>query len=239
MVILSAKHEEYAQLIAGGMPKYRAYALAYGRKETDPAVRANGSRLWSHLKASPKIRARVSELKKQRRKSIDLTADQLLDDLLLNIDLATAAGQHSAAISGIKVLGGELYSMFTERKETMNINVDLGNIRTSAQLQKYLEDEYGPQLTQQLLDHWHKPKAIEYDPTEAHSDALRADSETLDAELEANNQGLGEANNRAVEAENRAVVFDRDRARPDHSDLDAKTAQLALQSLANSKPPKV
>jgi hypothetical protein len=116
-----------------------------------------------------------------------------LDDLLLNIDLATAAGQHSAAITGIKTLGGEMFSMFTERKENLNINVDLSNIRSNAQVKQYLEAEYGPVLTQQILDHWHKPKMIEHDPqSEAHSDALRADNETLDAELEAGNQSIGE-----------------------------------------------
>jgi hypothetical protein len=122
------------------MPRYKAFALACSQSNNTKGHWESASKLWAR---SSKVRKRVSELQKQRRKSIDLTADQLLDDLLLNIDLATAAGQHSAAITGIKTLGGEMFSMFTERKENLNINVDLSNIRSNAQLKQYLEAEYG------------------------------------------------------------------------------------------------
>jgi hypothetical protein len=154
----------------------------------------------------------------------------------MTIDLANAAGQHSAAISGIKILGGELFDQFTEKRETLNINLDLGNIRTSAQLQKYLEAEYGPQLTRQLLDHWHKPKMIEHEPD---NHAPSADNEALEPITTPEDDDKNGAENSAVGAENRAILFDRDRARKPIGDLDTKTAKRALESLQNSQAPKL
>src|SRR5262249_3229072 len=113
-------------------------------------------------------------------------------------------------------------------------------IRNTAQLKQYLQTEYGETLADQIMNHWHKPKMIEHDP----SDALRDhDDKTLEGELEAElgaDVGLtGPVNQATNQAENKVVKSDNDRASARHSDLDAKTAQLALQSLVNSKPPKV
>src|SRR5262249_8096030 len=100
-VLRNPRHEEFAQLVAINWPRYKAYIQVYGPQKSSITAHANASRLWGHLKSSDKIRSRVAELQQERRKSINLTADQLLDDLLLNIDMATQAGQHSAAITGI------------------------------------------------------------------------------------------------------------------------------------------
>jgi hypothetical protein len=91
-------------------------------------------------------------------------------------------------------IGNEMFDMFTERRENLNINLDLSNIRSNAQLRDYMIGQYGEKLTEAIMAHWHSPKTIEHKPQlEAHSDALKGDSETLDTELEANNQGLDEA----------------------------------------------
>src|SRR5262249_15784673 len=95
------RHEQFCQYVAAGVPRYKALAVACSQSTNTKGHWESASKLWAR---NSKVRKRVSELQKQRRKSIDLTADQLLDDLLLNIDMATQAGQHSAAIRGIKVL---------------------------------------------------------------------------------------------------------------------------------------
>src|SRR4029079_9450600 len=92
----------------------------------------------SRLSRSAKIRLRVDQLMKKRRKAIELTAQQSLDDMLLEADLASHAGQHSAAITARKLIGQELFGQYTDRRETLNINMDLRDIRTMADLKASL-----------------------------------------------------------------------------------------------------
>ena len=195
------RHEQFAQCIAAGQPKYKACAHAYGRPLEGKTLRANGSRLWLHLESSPRIRARVNELMTQRRKAADLTYDDLLNETLLNIDLAREAGQHAAAFKGLAMLGSEMFQAFVEKRET-NINLDV-KITSKAALRAALVTEYGEELASAIWQRWSAPKMIEHDGA-SHDDVA------LDAEPE--------------------------RGQVDNS---AKTAKLALQSIADSQAPKL
>jgi hypothetical protein len=98
-------------------------------------------------------------LKKQRRKAQELTYDALLDDVLLTADLAREAGQHAASLTGLRMLGGELYHAFTERKEVVNLEVQA---KSKAELKQLLIDDFGADLAEQIWQSWGaKPKLIE------------------------------------------------------------------------------
>src|SRR6516225_4311413 len=100
------RHEQFCQLVALGQPLYKAYGQAYGRKDSGAALRSNAARLWTHLNASPKIRKRVNELMKKKRRACELTLQRCLDDMLDTADLARAAGQYGASITAQKALAG-------------------------------------------------------------------------------------------------------------------------------------
>jgi hypothetical protein len=125
------KHEQFAWHIAHGEPKYKAYQLAYGRKAGDESLRGNAARLWNHLAASSKIRARVNELMAERRKSAEYTYQQLLDDTLLTIDLARENGQYAASLTGLRMLGNEKFDCFKGKKEVINLDQQGGTQSTT------------------------------------------------------------------------------------------------------------
>jgi hypothetical protein len=137
----------------------------------------------------------------KRRKAADLTYDDLLNDTLLTIDLAREAGQHTAALKGLGMIGSEMFQAFVEKRETVNIDI---KVNSKAELKAMLINDYGEQLAEQIWHRWSNstPKLIEHDPTNG--------AETSESEAE--------------------------RGQIDNS---AKTAKLALQSIADSKAPKV
>lgn len=164
MIALSPKHESFARGIAAGLSKTKAYALAYGRKDNGANLRANASRLWLRLAASKQIRARVEQLMKKRRKAAELTAERNLDDMLLEADLASAAQQYSAAITARKLIGQELFGQFTNRRETINFDMDY---RSVDELKADLIRDYGQEIADGIWAKWSAPKQIEHDTTEA------------------------------------------------------------------------
>ena len=163
MIALSPKHESFARGIAAGLSKTKAYALAYGRKDNGANIRANASRLWLRLAASKQIRARVDQLMKNRRKAAELTAERNLDDMLLEADLASAAQQYSAAITARKLIGQELFGQFTNRRETINIDMDY---RSIDELKADLIRDYGQEIADGIWAKWSAPKQIEHDTTD-------------------------------------------------------------------------
>jgi terminase small subunit-like protein len=153
--LLNPKHEQFAQYVALGEPKTRAYALTYGSK----SARQNASRLWLHLSDSPKIRARVNELMAKRRKASELTYDKLLDDTLLTIDLARESGQYAASLTGLRMIGSEMFNAFKEKKEIVNLDI---KVNSKAELKAMLIEDYGPDLAEQIWQSWgSSPKLIE------------------------------------------------------------------------------
>ena len=160
--LLNPRHEQFAAYVAQGKTLTDAYSLAFGRETKGSALRGNASRLWNYLAASPQIRARVNQTMAKRRKAAELTEERLLDDMLLECELASAAGQHSAAITGRKLLGQEMFRMFTERRET-SIDINLSHIRTKDDLRQSMIADFGEEATDYLFQLWAKPKIIQHD----------------------------------------------------------------------------
>jgi hypothetical protein len=146
----------------------------------------------------------------ERRKAAVLTYDDLLNEALLNIDLARESGQHAAAFKGLAMLGSEMFEAFVQKRET-NINLDV-KITSKAQLRAALVNEYGEELAANIWQHWSSttPKLIEHDPNNDANDVTFHGAETSDS-----------------------------KAQRGHPRDSAKATQLAMESLQNSKAPKV
>jgi hypothetical protein len=223
------KHESFAHYVSLGEPLYRAYALAYGRNGTDESLRGNASRLWNHLSASKEIRARVHELMKKKRKAAELTMQRCLDDMLDTADLARAAGQYAASITAQKALAGELFDLFRDKRE-IDVNIEIRD-KNKMELRALLVEQYGEETTPQIWATWNAPRLIEGNATE-----LEADTEAQDNAPDCTIHGpVAQPDSAQNSDQNDAARFDTQRESAPRRDLE----RLALQSLANSKPPKV
>jgi len=121
---------------------------------------------------------------KKRRKAAELTAERNLDDMLLEADLASAAQQYSAAIKARKLIGQELFGQFTNRRETINFDMDY---RSVDELKADLIRDYGQEIADGIWAKWSAPKQIEHDNTDAKTvtDTV-TDTETKQAAVSAN-----------------------------------------------------
>jgi hypothetical protein len=223
------RHEQFCHYVAAGLPRYKAFALACSQSTNTKGHWEGASKLWAR---SEKVRKRVSELQKQRRKAQELTYDALLDDVLLNCDLARESGQHAPALTGLKLLGQELFHAFTERKEILNLEV---KARSKAELRELLVQEYGEEATEVLWSAWTKPKMIQGTVTE-----LQPDTEPQDHDHDIDVRGdVVPAHGAVIGAQdsesNGVNRSDTARARGPIDDM----TRHAMQSLDRSKPPKV
>lgn len=226
--LLNPRHEQFAAYVAQGKTLTDAYSLAFGRETKGSALRGNASRLWNHLAASPQIRARVSQTMAKRRKAAELTEQRLLDDMLLECELASAAGQHSAAITGRKLLGQELFGMFTDRRET-SIDVNFSHIRTKDDLRQSMVEDFGEEATDYLFQLWAKPKLIEHGPQNINQS--HQDDHTSHTNGAADDQHQ-EDENQPVGSQNHAETSDSASEGGPVDDM----ARLAARSLQDSKP---
>lgn len=117
-ILKNPKHERFAQALADGKSQIEAYAAAgYARNRGNAAT----------LKRRESISRRVNELLAERERmardaterataELALTKADVMRLLLQRHDAASAAGQHSAAIRALELLGKQL-GMFIDRKE--------------------------------------------------------------------------------------------------------------------------
>lgn len=117
-ILKNPRHERFAQALADGKSQVEAHQLAGYRPNKGTA---------SVLKRHPNISERVQELLAEREQmsreaterataELALTKADVMRGLLACHDAASAAGQHSAAIRALELLGKQL-GMFVDRKE--------------------------------------------------------------------------------------------------------------------------
>lgn len=136
----NTRHERFARFIAKGHCKSKAYILA-----GYTANKGNAARLWNNKgKSSERIKARVKELV---TKAADLSAQDILDNVLATYNLAIESGQCSAALKACEMLGKEM-GLFRDRRESVNINLNAMSLK---QTEEYLTEKYGDRA-KSLLD---------------------------------------------------------------------------------------
>ena len=234
--LTNPRHELFAFHVSQGKPLCRAYALAYNRTDNADTLRGNASRLWNHLRASPKIRKRVNELMAKKRKAAELTLQRCLDDMLDTADLARAAGQFAASITAQKAIAGELFDLFRDRKE-IDVNIEI-KAKNKTELRAVLVEQYGEETTQQIWATWNAPRLIEGNATELEPDAEAQDNApdcTIHGPVSARNGTADGAQDGLDSTQSGAVRSDSLRARGHVDDMTRK----ARQSLENSRAPKL
>ncbi len=138
-MLTNIKQERFARYIAQGITRSKAYALAgYSPSDSNAHHLYNGNSTSSH-----KVRQRVKELLDAK----DLTKQDILNQVLTTRELASESGQHSAALKASEMLGKELFHMFTERRENVNINIAS---MSQSQLDQYLLDKYGAERGKEI-----------------------------------------------------------------------------------------
>jgi len=175
----------------------------------------------------------VNELMAKKRKAAELTLQRCLDDMLDTADLARAAGQLAASITAQKAIAGELFDLFRDRKE-IDVNIEI-KAKNKTELRALLVEQYGEETTQQIWATWNAPRLIEGNATELETDTEAQDNApdcTIHGPVSASN---GPADSGQNNAQNRAVGHDTLGESAPRRDME----RLAMQSLQNSKPPKV
>lgn len=123
---LTAKQENFAELVAMGRPQATAYRLAYDAKcMSDPTVWSEASRLMHH----PKVTARVVELRAENdtiRHSLVLDQEKAILAQLQHE--ALTAKTDNARIRALELLGRHV-GMFTKRVEVEQVE------RSAAQIE--------------------------------------------------------------------------------------------------------
>ena len=116
------KYEKFAQLIASGKTRTEA-ALEMGY------AKARAGNTGSDLARRPDIAARVQELKVSGNaaalKMVALSRKYVLDELMINVQLARQEHQIPASNRALELLGNEI-GMFSTK--TTNIDIDIASI---------------------------------------------------------------------------------------------------------------
>jgi hypothetical protein len=110
----NAKHEKFAQGLAEGKFADEAYSAAGYKPD-----RAHASR----LAANGRIRGRVSELQAAAATETKVTIESLINEAANIQQLATKAGQLSAAIAAL-IAKAKLAGRWVDRTEQRNTNVN-------------------------------------------------------------------------------------------------------------------
>jgi hypothetical protein len=135
-----------------------------------------------------------------------------------------------------KALAGELFDLFRDKRE-IDVNIEI-KAKNKTELRALLVEQYGEETTQQIWATWNAPRLIEGNATE-----LEPDTEAHDDAPDCTIHGPVSASNGAVDSvqngvQNSAVApqsLDSTRASAPIGNME----RHALQSLANSKPPKL
>jgi hypothetical protein len=206
------------------MPRYRAFALACSQTNNTKGHWEAASKLWAR---NSKVRKRVNELMAKRRKASELSYDDLLNEVLLNSELAKEAGQHAPALTGLKMLGNELFRAFADRREVINLDI---RAKSKNELKALMVEELGEDVAEIVWQSWNgpKPKMIEGAVIEPQSHEDHYPDIGINGPLSADVAQPDNAQNRAVEPD----------SKPARGPLGDMTRH-AMQSLDRSKPPKV
>lgn len=105
-VLRNPRHERYAQGLAAGYEKGRAYQEA-GYK----------GKAHAQLDRQSHIAQRVKELLDMRSRRAELSRKDILDRIYQDWELSRKLGQMGAALKAAHLMGTELHRMFIERKE--------------------------------------------------------------------------------------------------------------------------
>ncbi len=99
---LTVKQEKFANLVASGVDHSNAYRQTYSCDK----MKLNTIHRKAHEESKhPKIQARVDQLRKPSLEKVSYTFEQHMADLKAAAKAATEAGQHSAAVRAIELLG--------------------------------------------------------------------------------------------------------------------------------------
>jgi hypothetical protein len=110
----NTKHEKFAQCLAEGKFADEAYSAAGYKPD-----RAHASR----LAANGHIKGRVAELQNVAAAETQITIESLIKEAAHIQELATKAGQHSAAIAAL-IAKAKLVGRWVERAEQRNTNTN-------------------------------------------------------------------------------------------------------------------
>jgi hypothetical protein len=117
--LINGKHERFCQLVTEGLTPAEAFKAIR-------AIHLKGSKIITGIGASSAkqlmqhalIKARIETLQHKAARRAELTYDGIISEVQEEARLARMAGQHSAAMKGLEMLGAELHQgMFTKRVE--------------------------------------------------------------------------------------------------------------------------
>jgi hypothetical protein len=110
----NTKHERFAQELAEGKSMSEAYEMAGYKRNRSHA---------SRLVANGNIKGRVAELQDAAATETQVTLESLISEAANIQQLATEAGQHSAAIAAL-IAKAKLAGRWVDRTEQRNTNVN-------------------------------------------------------------------------------------------------------------------
>jgi hypothetical protein len=109
---LSAKHEAFAVLCAGGRAAGAAYAEVYPN-----ASKATAETEGPALLRKPQVKARVAELQREVEKQFTLTRGEWLHSFLRLAKKAEDAGEYAAARGSLREIGLAMPGWYDAQKE--------------------------------------------------------------------------------------------------------------------------
>ena len=110
MTSLTAKQERFAQLVASGSSNTAAYREAYDSTGSSITVQA------SKLAAKGKVAVRIAEIQSTAAAADTWTRQKLLRLLFCRSEAAYEAGQYSASLKGLELIG-KITGLLTDRVE--------------------------------------------------------------------------------------------------------------------------
>jgi hypothetical protein len=106
-ILFDPREETFAQLVVQGFDAKAARRQAQLTKGRSCKV----------LLETLRIQNRIQELLKRQAERAELTRQEVLDKIIIEGQLASKVGQHSAALKALEMYGKEQHKMFVERKE--------------------------------------------------------------------------------------------------------------------------
>jgi hypothetical protein len=137
---LSMRQENFCQLLARGIPPFRAYPLAGYKAHVANCYR---------LSDNERVKRRLAEIGARMMKKTEVTIESLLDDLAEDRELARELGQPSAAIAATQ-LTAKLCGLLVDRKET-GAPGEFAQAETSADVVDQVRREHGDQAAELVM----------------------------------------------------------------------------------------
>jgi hypothetical protein len=137
---LSMRQENFCQLLARGIPPFRAYPLAGYKAHVANCYR---------LSDNERVKRRLAEIGARMMKKTEVTIESLLDDLAEDRELARELGQPSAAIAATQ-LTAKLCGLLVERKETGQPGA-FSDLKTPEEIVAAIREELGDEAAELLV----------------------------------------------------------------------------------------